>query len=122
MQLLLQCYAYSAYMEGDYKRSESTSETACIVLFQITVIHKFQYDFGQTAKMLKIVASLFVLILIVNLVESGGYDCYTIFRESDRTCHRGFNNKPTPEQCCEMGAEAVGINGVNGHCQPCWEM
>ena len=92
------------------------------MLFQITVIHKFQYDLGRTAKMLKIVASLFVLILIVNLVESGGYDCYTIFRESDRTCHRGFNNKPTAEQCCEMGAEAVGINGVNGHCQPCWEM
>ena len=54
--------------------------------------------------------------------ESGGYDCYTIFRQSDRTCHRGFNNKPTAEQCCEMGAEAVGINGMNGHCQPCWEM
>ena len=76
---------------------------------------------SAAAKMLKIVASLFALILIVNLVESS-YDCYTIFRESDRTCHRGFNNKPTAEECCEIGAEAVGKNGVNWDCKPCWEV
>lgn len=72
-------------------------------------------------KTMKIVVSLFALILLVNLVESS-YDCYTIYRESDGTCHRGFNNKPTAAECCEIGAWAVGRNGVNGHCQPCWEM
>ena len=72
-------------------------------------------------KTTKIVVSLFALILLVSLVESS-YDCYWIYRESDGTCHRGFNNKPTAAQCCEIGAEAVGINGVNGHCEPCWNV
>ena len=76
-----------------------------------------------TMKMMKIVASLFALILLVNLVESqGGYDCYSIYRESDRTCHRGFNHKSTAAECCQIGAEAVGANGVNGHCVPCWNV
>ena len=72
---------------------------------------------------MKIAVSLFALILLVNLVESS-YDCYTIFRQSDRTCHRGFSNKPTAEACCESShaAEAVGQNGWNGHCVPCWEV
>ena len=78
---------------------------------------------SATVKMFKIVASLFALILIVNLVESqSGYDCYWIYRESDGTCHHGFNNKPTAEECCEIGAEAVGKNGVNWHCEPCWNV
>ena len=72
-------------------------------------------------KTMKIVVSLFALILLVNIVESS-YDCYTIYRYSDGTCHRGFTNKPTAEQCCEAGAEAAGRNGVNGDCTPCWAM
>ena len=57
-------------------------------------------------KTMKIVVSLFALILLVNIVESSV----------------SFNNKPTATQCCENGAEAVGINGVNGHCEPCWNV
>ena len=72
----------------------------------------------MTMKTMKIVVSLFALILLVNLVESS-YDCYSIYDERDRTCHYGFNNKPSARECCELGAEAVGKRGVNGHCEPC---
>ncbi len=38
----------------------------------------------------------------------------------DGSCHNGFNNKPSPAKCCDLGARAFGGNGWNGHCEPCW--
>ena len=72
--------------------------------------------------MFKIVASLFALMLIVNLVESqNGYDCYEEYNPRDGSCHNGFTNQPSAGDCCRMSARACGGNGWNGHCEPCYK-